>query len=50
VSDHYRVQLTVFAAATLENQLFRAGAPLCYLIITAGKPPKNHAHEEYRLH
>jgi hypothetical protein len=40
VNDPYPAQLTVFAAATRENQLFRAGAPLCYLIITAGKTPK----------
>jgi L-lactate dehydrogenase (cytochrome) len=34
------VRLTVFGTATLENQLFRRRAPLCYLIIIAGKPPK----------
>jgi hypothetical protein len=50
VGDHYRARLTVFALATLENQLFRAGVSLCYLTVTAGKPPKNRSHEEYRLH
>jgi hypothetical protein len=50
VRDHYRARLTVFVVPALENKLFRAGAPLCYLIITAGKPQKNHSHEEYRLH
>jgi hypothetical protein len=50
VRDHYRAQLTVFGMMALENRLFRPGAPLCYLIIAAGKPLKNHPHEEYRLH